>query len=107
MRVNRLAVVSAVAAVMALGGCVVREVPDDRAGGGGGVTCQRPAAGDMFQAGENLGGYWGMHLPASFKGLRTEAQVDRAISRMANTESWVCFEAFYGGAVRKWRENTR
>lgn len=71
-----------------------------------GATCSGDPAGGTFKAGENLGGYWGMTLPATFKGLSSEAQVDAAITRASQTNDWTCFQSFYGGAVKKWRENT-
>lgn len=72
----------------------------------GGASCGNPSGG-AIQAPERLGGYWGNRLPATFKHLRTERQVDRAITRMSRTASWPCFQEFYGGAVRKWSENTK
>lgn len=72
----------------------------------GGASCGVSPAGQI-EAPERLGGYWGMKLPGSFKHLRSQAQVDRAITHMSRTENWTCFQILYGGAVRKWRENTK
>ena len=71
-----------------------------------GATCGGQPAGGTFQAGANLGGYFGNQLPSSFQSLTTEAQVDAAITRASTTSDWTCFQTFYGGAVKKWRENT-
>lgn len=72
----------------------------------GGGNCGNPAKG-MIEAPQRMGGYWGQKLPGSFKHLRSQRQVDRAITRMSRTDAWPCFQLFYGGAVKKWKENTR
>lgn len=72
----------------------------------GKVGCGEPAGG-KFQAGQRLGGYWGQQLPNSYRYLRTEAQVNRAITRQSNRAGWDCFDSFYSGAVHKWKENTK
>jgi hypothetical protein len=69
------------------------------------TNCPGPASG-TFQASQALGGYYGMTLPSTFSSLTTEAQVDAAITRASSTSDWTCFQAYYGGAVTKWRENT-
>lgn len=90
-----------VVAVISAGGCGGVPVTSPT-----GSTCTGDPAGGTFKAGQNLGGYWGMTLPASFQGLTSEAAVDAAITRASGTSDWTCFQTFYGGAVKKWRENT-
>jgi hypothetical protein len=72
---------------------------------GTGSACGTPAGG-TFQGGQNLGGYWGQTLPGTFAKLTSQAQVDSAITAESQKSSWTCFQQFYGGAVKKWRENT-
>jgi hypothetical protein len=100
MRLNRIVPMVLVAGTLAVASCGGSGLPT-----GTGAGCGQPAGG-TFQAGQNLGGYWGNTLPGTFAQLNSEAQVDAAITRESTGPNWTCFQACYGGAVRKWRENT-
>ena len=90
----------AIVGALAVGACGTGNLPSGTTAG-----CGQPAGG-TFRGGENLGGYWGQTLPGTYAQLTSEAAVDAAITRESTGPNWTCFQAFYGGAVRKWRENT-